>query len=146
MAAPAPVEETGLGSSMPIEDSLPTSKVWAVLLDKIQHPDKFLPVNDIVTRPIEGGTYREMSMTVAGKANRIVEHIFANEAEGTVVFINVGDLNADSEHVNRITDGPAGRALEFYSRKRSTKASSSLSKCFEFYSRKRSTLAGSCLS
>ena len=44
-------EQSGLGVAIEIEDSLPTEKVWAVLLQKIQRPQDYLPVTDVVTRP-----------------------------------------------------------------------------------------------
>ena len=89
-----------------------------MLVDKVQHPDSYLPVTDVVARPSADGrgTYREMSLG----ARRIIENIYEDEAALLVRFVVV---DAATEHVNEITTDAAGvRRLEFYLRDSATRA------------------------
>lgn len=117
------IEHSGLhGATFEIEESLPTDKVWEVLLHKIKHPDQFLPVSDVVTRVSDDGlgTYREMSIALpTGGLTRIIENIYAHKDALEVLFVVCGDVN---EHVNAISVNADGkRVLEFYLRNAATK-------------------------
>ena len=114
------MELSGLGVSVDIEDSLPNEKIWTILLRKIQRPQDYLPVFDVITKPTEdgNGTYREMSIEVQTKdgveTKRIVENIYAYESSYEVQFVV---LSNDSIHINKIITSPEGkRTLEFYLR------------------------------
>jgi len=115
-----------MGVGIEIEDELTTAKIWEVLLRKIQRPDEFLPVVDVVARPSDDGkgTYREMT-TAFNTANglperRVVENIYALEDKLEVLFVVLDDAN---EHVNAITTNPetGKRSLEFFLRSVATK-------------------------
>ena len=109
-------ELVGLGAGMEIPEEISTDKVWAVLLIKIKQPNLFLPVTDVVTRPIEGGgTYREMSMG----PSRIIENIYYDES---ILEVNFNVTNDQNEHVNTIlVDNNGKRTLEFFKRNSVTK-------------------------
>jgi hypothetical protein len=82
-ASASPPESSGLGVAIEIEDSLPTELVWEELCLKIQHPEQYLPVTDVLTRPSEDGqgTYREMTTAFNAASGlperRIIENIYA---------------------------------------------------------------------
>ncbi len=57
--------EVGIeGVSMEIDPSIKVDNVVLALRDKIYHPDNYLPVKDVLTRPSDDGqgVYREMSL------------------------------------------------------------------------------------
>ncbi len=118
-------EQSGLGVAIEIEDTLSTEKIWSVLLQKIQRPQDFLPVTDVITRPSDDGkgTYREMT-TGFNAANgrpevRVIENIYALEEVLEVLFVVINDPN---EHVNAIvTDEKGKRSLTFFLRNATTK-------------------------
>lgn len=88
-----------------------------VLTHKVLHPDHYLPVTDVITRPSDDGrgTYREMSLG----PRRIIENIYCDEAALEVLFVVV---DAPTEHVNVITtDAQGKRLLEFYLRDKVSK-------------------------
>ena len=116
------MELCGLGAVVEIEDSLPTEKVWTILLDKIQRPDKYLPVTDVVARPSDDGkgTYREMTIKMPSadgfEVRRIIENIYADESTHEIQFVVT---NVDKIHINKIISTSEGkRTLEFYLRKK----------------------------
>ena len=113
---PDAAEEAGLGAAQEIPPSTRTSDVWAVLEQKVQRPDLFLPVTDVVARPSDDGrgTYREMTLG----ERRIVENIYCDAAKHEVLFVVV---DAATEHVNLITTDAEGvRRLEFFLRDKAT--------------------------
>ena len=114
MAESTEVELVGLGASTVIPEEISIEQVWKVLLIKIQQPNLFLPVTDVVTRPSDDGkgTYREMSL---GPNRRISENIYFDESKLEVKFVVADDI---IEHVNIIhTNATNGeRTLEFYKR------------------------------
>lgn len=113
------METAGLGVGVDIEPDISTEKVWEVLLVKIQRPDLFLPVKDIVLRPSADGkgTYREMTLAAPGNPERrIIENIYAIGAPQWEVLFDVVD--DENEHVNAIIcDSATGsRKVEFFMR------------------------------
>lgn len=111
------VELAGLGAAMDIDADISTPAVWKVLVHKTLHPDAYLPVTDVFTRPSDDGkgTYREMSLG----PRRIIENIYCDEAALEVLFVVV---DAPTEHVNVITTGADGaRRLEFFLRDKATR-------------------------
>lgn len=106
-------EISGMGNGIEIPAHVSNEKVWEVLLLKIQKPNLFLPVTDVLTRTSDDGcgTYREMSLG----PNRIIENIFTDASIHEVKFVVNND---EYEHVNIIlTDPVTGtRTLEFYKR------------------------------
>ncbi len=107
------VEQVGLGAGIPIPDDITTDAVWEILIDKISHPYRYLPVTDVITRPSDDGigTYREMSLG----PRRIIENIYHKPYE--VKFCVTND---ESEHVNVIHIEPNNRSVEFYLRNTKT--------------------------
>ena len=91
--------------------------MWKVLCRKVQHPNEFLPVSDVVTRVSDDGkgTYREMTtqFNLPGKPERrIIENIYCLEDIHEVLFVVI---DGENEHVNAINTFPDGkRSLEFY--------------------------------
>jgi hypothetical protein len=83
-----------------------------VLVHKVQHPEHYLPVTDVLARPSDDGkgTYREMSLG----PRRIIENIYCDESK-------LVGVDAPSEHVNLITDAHGVRRLEFFLRDKATK-------------------------
>ncbi len=58
-------EEVGKeGVGMDIDSSIKVENVVLALRDKIYHPDNYLPVKDVLTRPSDDGqgVYREMTL------------------------------------------------------------------------------------
>ena len=83
MAAPPELELAGLGVAVEIDPALSSDSVWRVLEHKVQCPQAYLPVTDVVTRPnADGSTYREM--TAMGK--RIIENIYTSKPLYEVLF------------------------------------------------------------
>lgn len=79
------VEQVGVeGAGMDAGPEVVLENLVKVLQDKILHPDKYLPVTGVITRPSDDGkgTYREMSLG----PNRIVENIYWVEEELEVQF------------------------------------------------------------
>lgn len=86
MAAP---EIAGLGVSVEIDAGLSSERVWRVLEHKVQCPQDYLPVTDVVVRPNpDGSTYREL--TAMGK--RIIENIYTSGAPAYEVLFKVRPL------------------------------------------------------
>ena len=48
-------ETSGMGVGIEIEESLSTEFVWEVLCEKVQRPQDYLPVADVVTRVSDDG-------------------------------------------------------------------------------------------
>ena len=116
-------ETAGLGVGLTIEAGVSSESVWTVLLQKIQQPNLFLPVKDVIARPSADGkgTYREMTLVAPGAPERrIIENIYTTgEPLYEVLFVMVDDEN---EHVNAITtDASGARKLEFFMRNSKTK-------------------------
>ncbi len=117
-AAPHPelVGVDGVGLDF---ENIKLENVITILKDKILHPDKYLPVKDVFTRPSDDGigTYREMSLG----PNRIIENIYWVAEDMEVQFKVVG---AETEHVNKIIVLGEGEEkkfrLEFYARNMKT--------------------------
>ena len=111
-------EIVGLGASLPIEDSVSSDSVWKVLLEKIQNPQLFLPVEDVISRTSDDGlgTYREM--TIPSMNARMIENIYVDKSIWEVKFVRT---DTSLEHVNIITDVDGVRKLEFYQRDSITK-------------------------
>ena len=120
----APPEWVDLG--VEIEPELSTDAIWAVLLEKIEQPDRFLPVKDISCRQSDDGkgTYLEMTTTFHAATGRpeqrVIENIYSYaEPTWEVVFEHTYD---DDEVVNKIQiDGENARRLEFFLRNKITK-------------------------
>ena len=116
------MEVTGLGAGIDIDELVTTDAVWKVLLLKIEQPQLFLPVTDVIYRKSDDGlgTYREMTVNANGATKRMLENIYSDYGVLEVVF-RVIDSNL--EHVNTIRNNPdtGKRMLEFYQRSISTK-------------------------
>lgn len=114
-------ESAGQGISIRIEDGVSNDDVWEVLLNKIQNPDLFLPVVDVVKRVSDdgNGTYREMTTAFQvahgmPSERRIIENIYADKDRLEVRFRHVDDEN---EVVNAIlVDETGQRRLEYFLR------------------------------
>ena len=108
------------GAFVEIVESLSSERIWEVLIDKIQHPNSYLPVTDVKCRVSDDGlgTYREMTFISSG--NIIIENIYADREIFEVKFVVKDD---EKEHVNIIlTSAETGqRRLEFYARHSVTK-------------------------
>lgn len=108
-------EEAGLGVFSIIDDNVSNKQLMVILRNKIIHPEDYLPVTNVVTRPSDdgNGTYREMSFG----ENRIIENIYVDDALLEVKFVVV---DSDTEHVNIITSVDGVRKLEFFARNKHT--------------------------
>lgn len=68
------------------ETSLGLWTLWPAMVDKIHHPEKYLPhVSDVVTRPTAdgSGTYREMTLN---GSHTMREDIYADAETGRIEF------------------------------------------------------------
>jgi hypothetical protein len=106
-------QAAGMGVSVPIEDSLLSASVFAVLKQKVTSPELFLPVTDVVIRVSDDGLgiYREMSIG----PDRAKANIYTNESKLEIVFKLVGE---ETEHINAIAvdEQTGSRHLEFFAR------------------------------
>jgi hypothetical protein len=78
-------EQVGVaGAALDVDPAVKLENLIIVLKDKILHPDKYLPVSNVFTRPSDDGkgTYREMSLG----PNRIIENIYWDQEELEVQF------------------------------------------------------------
>eukprot|EP01088_Endostelium_zonatum_P009293 TRINITY_DN2248_c0_g1_i1.p1 TRINITY_DN2248_c0_g1~~TRINITY_DN2248_c0_g1_i1.p1 ORF type:complete len:137 (+),score=41.25 TRINITY_DN2248_c0_g1_i1:136-546(+) len=80
-------ELVGLGVTVAIGKDVDQGKIWASMVDKIYHPDKFLPVSNVKSEDKDGYVYREM--TARGEV--IKENIYSNEVTGEIAFVDVGN-------------------------------------------------------
>jgi 6-phosphogluconolactonase len=88
-----PSSENGEYGTLGPASSLPFHSIWPAMVEKIQHPYKYLPVTD-VSSSVRTGTdkkpahvYREMKLIPTGEVSH--EEIFADERNGRIDFISV---------------------------------------------------------
>eukprot|EP00271_Cylindrocystis_brebissonii_P004358 TRINITY_DN16004_c0_g1_i1.p1 TRINITY_DN16004_c0_g1~~TRINITY_DN16004_c0_g1_i1.p1 ORF type:complete len:143 (-),score=27.94 TRINITY_DN16004_c0_g1_i1:191-619(-) len=80
----------GLGYKSESVTSAPFSALWKVMVDKVYHPDKFLPVTDVSCETTADGiVHRKMTM-IANKET-ITEDIVCDESSGIIKFVHVDD-------------------------------------------------------
>ena len=120
------------GASIAVPADLPNSFVMTALREKTVRPDLFLPVKDVVTRPIEGGIYREMTFAAGPMVGQVMkEHIFVDDKDRTVIFhVQPGSAAGEqgTEHMNEIVEhagteagAPTTYSVDFYLRDATTK-------------------------
>ena len=90
----------------------PVETIWQLLLDKVEHPDKYINgVTDVEVEPgREGVTIRRMTLPT-GK--RITEAITADERTRVVVFKSIGDPDAVALVTNTIFEEDGEVFLNF---------------------------------
>ena len=78
--------------------SIPFKYLWKAMVEKVYHPDRFLPVADVLavdkTDPEsnQAYVYREMTLKLGdGPAQRIKENIYLDEDAGRIDFVVIDD-------------------------------------------------------
>jgi hypothetical protein len=68
----------GLGLRLPTPIRAPRERVWAAMVDKIYHTEKYLPVTDVKATDIKPGyhAYREMRL----QGETLIENIYFDES------------------------------------------------------------------
>jgi len=96
---------TTLGQNMDLVDmgvqyqlplTIPPENVWEVMVEKIYHPEKFLPVNDVKTIDIIPGEHVYREMNVSGFI--LKEDVYLDPENYTIRFVEVDD---DAVHFNK---------------------------------------------
>ena len=128
--AAAPSEAVGLGCCSEEINGVSRATLFRIMMNKIDAPDRFLPVSSVFVRPAEGDAgddgalWRSMKYHGAGPLSgvTIVEHIYANPAAGEIRFVGLGDdgRETDLEVVNALLTKPL--RIEYYQRDRTTRA------------------------
>merc|ERR1719427_521141 len=92
--------------------------IWNLLVEKVHHPEKYLPVEDVAVEHRNGKWVRHMYLTPMALV--ITEEICVNEDTHTIKFI---DHNyPDMEIINALekTDDPKKQRVIFYKQNRET--------------------------
>jgi len=92
--------------------------IWNLLVEKVHHPEKYLPVEDVAVEHREGKWIRHMFLTPMQIV--MTEEICINEEDYNITFV---DHNyPDLEIVNQIekTEDPSKQRVLFYKRNRVT--------------------------
>eukprot|EP01118_Nematostelium_gracile_P009261 TRINITY_DN310_c0_g1_i2.p1 TRINITY_DN310_c0_g1~~TRINITY_DN310_c0_g1_i2.p1 ORF type:complete len:136 (+),score=37.64 TRINITY_DN310_c0_g1_i2:33-440(+) len=78
-------EQIGLGASgEPVDSSISFESIWKHMVEKIYHPDRFLPVTNVTAIDKDGYVYREMT----APDHRVVkENIYRDEETGKIRFV-----------------------------------------------------------
>ncbi|KAL0477524.1 RNA methyltransferase [Acrasis kona] len=73
------------------QTDIPFDVLWPVMVEKIYHPERFLPVTNVISKDVpktddhEAHVYREMTMG----PRTIKERIFSDKEKGVMRFVNV---------------------------------------------------------
>merc|ERR1719427_1931523 len=94
--------------------------IWNLLVEKVHHPEKYLPVEDVGVEHRDGKWVRHMYL--APMELVITEEISINEEDHTIRFVD--NNYPDLEIVNAIetTDNPNKQRILFYKQERETGA------------------------
>lgn len=94
--------------------------LWNLLVEKVHHPEKYLPVEDVGVEHRDGKWVRHMYL--AAMELVITEEISINEEDHTIRFVD--NNYPDLEIVNAIetTDNPNKQRISFYKQERETGA------------------------
>jgi len=96
---------TTLGQNMDLVDmgvqyqlplTIPAENVWEVMVEKIYHPEKFLPVNDVKTIDIIPGEHVYREMNVSGFI--LKEDVYLDPENYKIRFVVVDN---DAVHINK---------------------------------------------
>ncbi len=89
--------------------------LWKESVNKVYHPDQYLPATDVVTRDNpDGSVWRSMKIIPTGKV--FVETITVHEQEGVIRFhVLDGDGNKTNHvHINSVQKEGEGSTIEYY--------------------------------
>jgi len=102
-------EIVGLGVRAPDKINAPYEKIWSTMVDKVYHPDKFLPVTNVKTEDrAPNHVYREMNME---KAGTVIEDIYLDKDKGEIRFVA---QDKDEVHVNKFHKDADKEYLEYW--------------------------------
>jgi len=92
--------------------------IWNLLVEKVHHPEKYLPVEDVAVEHSDGKWVRHMFLTPMELV--ITEEIKVNEEEHMIKFVD--NNYPDLEIVNALerTDDPNKQRVVFYKQNRGT--------------------------
>lgn len=95
---------------------IPFQYLWKAMIEKVYHPDRFLPVMDVVavdktdSESNQAYTYREMTLKLTdGTAQRIKENIYCDEEGGRIDFT----MTEDGKNVVNCVDKETG-VIRYY--------------------------------
>ncbi len=102
-------EIVGLGVRAPDKINAPYEKIWSMMVDKVYHPDKYLPVTNVKTEDrAPNHVYREMSM---GNAGIVIEDIYLDKDKGEIRFVVHGK---DEVRINKFYKDADKEYLEYW--------------------------------
>jgi hypothetical protein len=102
-------EIVGLGVRAPDKINAPYEKIWTTMVDKVYHPDKFLPVTNVKTEDrAPNHVYREMNMENAGT---VIEDIYLDKDKGEIRFVVQGN---DEVRINKFHKDADKEYLEYW--------------------------------
>ena len=102
-------EIVGFGVQAPEKINAPYERIWSTMLDKVYHPDKYLPVTDVKTEDrASNHVYREMRMN---KTNLIVEDIYLDKENGEARFVA---QDTGAIHINKFHKDADKQYLEYW--------------------------------
>ena len=88
-------ETVGLGTQLPTPIHAPRERVWAAMVDKMYHTEKYLPVTNVKTKDIVTGRHAYREMLLQGKT--VKENVYFDESR---CEIRAEIIDADEIHLN----------------------------------------------
>lgn len=111
-------------TSDPITD-VPKERLWGPLVDKVYHPDRYIPVDDVTTEEKGDHVWRRMHYCGEGimKDKDIVENIYLDKDHDAIRFVALDPegKEKDEEIINEVVEDDSGKpCLHYYLRLKST--------------------------
>jgi len=111
-------EDANIPDTFEAEVTASFEVVWNLLVEKVHHPEKYLPVEDVAVEHRDGRWIRHMYLTPMELV--ITEEINVDETDNTVKFVD--NNYPDLEIVNMLekTDDPKVQKIVFFKQNRET--------------------------